>query len=917
MRPKRLIISGWGPYKKKTEIDFTAFEGRGLFLVTGATGAGKTTIFDAITYALYGSLSGEMREKSSVRSDFADADTKTYVELFMSHAGKDYHIIRNPEYERPKKRGKGGNLTREKENAILYLPDEKVIEGTREVNARMQEILVLDYAQFKQITMIAQGEFARLLTASPKDKTRIFRDIFGTGIYERFTQALRLRSNALYDKVKEQRSRLKEDIEILLADSKQEEGAGKDGDMQKAEVTRTLRELTESDNWNYGAIAEELKRLSKETAKAEKQLQQECEALQQQKEILTKEVSEKEQENAQFVRLEQVEQTLLQLKGQEASIEEKRLRYACCRAAEAVSPYRMQMQSAKQVLQEKQAKAEGQKETCERLLAEQSTLFFFEEKRERIAEYLELERQLAEGRVKAAESKRSYRATSQKWEVAKNSFLDKEKIRNSRREVYEEADKIYRHAVVGIAARMLKPGEPCPVCGSIEHPSPAKEEAGLPSEKELQSLKKAYEEAEETLRKAQEAAASLKMLAEEQENRLKEEEKQVEELLMREQKMQEDLFEGQMTGQSVEQPAAHAQEQSAALAAYKEQLLQGSFEEKAAFIQEKTTRLSQIAGMLQSTREQLAATLEEIAQGEKMLAECEAELQKALVQEGFATEQACEDALLSKLEKYGLEQQLDAYKERLTTAKGVKEHLAEILQNKQVTDLTPLYDKADAYRIALVEKQRTWKQVHAFNTEVSKTVAQFAEKQKKMGKAEEEYGFVKDLDNLASGNNAKRLVFEQYVLAGYFEEILRAANLRFFKMTGGRYEMSRVQEAGDGRVKDSLEIQVMDYYTGKARSVKTLSGGESFKASLSLALGMSDVIQALNGGIKVDTLFIDEGFGALDGESLDQACETLVGLVEHNRLIGIISHVPELRERIDSQLVIEKTNSGSSARIHV
>lgn len=178
----------------------------------------------------------------------------------------------------------------------------------------------------------------------------------------------------------------------------------------------------------------------------------------------------------------------------------------------------------------------------------------------------------------------------------------------------------------------------------------------------------------------------------------------------------------------------------------------------------------------------------------------------------------------------------------------------------------------------------------------------------------EEYGYVKDLENLAGGNNSRRLVFEQYVLASYFEEILRAANLRLRQMTSGRYEMSRISEVGDGRVKDSLEIQVLDYYTGKYRSVRTLSGGESFKASLSLALGMSDVIQAMNGGIRVDALFIDEGFGALDAESLDQACDTLVSLAEKNRLIGIISHVPELRERIGQQLMIEKSNSGSRIR---
>jgi len=197
---------------------------------------------------------------------------------------------------------------------------------------------------------------------------------------------------------------------------------------------------------------------------------------------------------------------------------------------------------------------------------------------------------------------------------------------------------------------------------------------------------------------------------------------------------------------------------------------------------------------------------------------------------------------------------------------------------------------------------------------VKKTKRMMGEKLQGMEEASREYGYVKDLENMASGNNARRLVFEQYVLATYFEEILRAANLRFLKMTGGRYEMSRVGEVGDGRVKDNLEIQVLDYYTGKYRSVRTLSGGESFKASLSLALGMSDVIQAMNGGIRVDTLFVDEGFGALDEESLDQACNTLMSLAEKNCLIGVISHVPELRNRIDKQLVIEKTSSGSRVR---
>ena len=207
-----------------------------------------------------------------------------------------------------------------------------------------------------------------------------------------------------------------------------------------------------------------------------------------------------------------------------------------------------------------------------------------------------------------------------------------------------------------------------------------------------------------------------------------------------------------------------------------------------------------------------------------------------------------------------------------------------------------------------------WEQ---FYSELTRTKRLFGEKLEKIEEQSKEYGRIKELENIASGNNAKKLVFEQYVLAGYFEQILRAANVRFRKMTLGRYEMHRSKEVGDGRVKDNLEIEVMDFYTGKLRSVRTLSGGESFKASLSLALGLSDVIQAMHGGIKVDTLFIDEGFGALDSESLDQACATLMSLVETERLIGIISHVQELRERIDKQIVIDKTGSGSTLKLVV
>lgn len=885
MRPEKLIISGWGPYKTKTEIDFTKFDGRGLFLVTGATGAGKTTIFDAITYALYGSLSGEMREKNSVRSDFADADTPTFVELFMCHDGKEYHIVRNPEYTRPKKRVKSGALTKEKENAVLHLPDGRILEGTKEVNAKVQEILVLDYQQFKQITMIAQGEFARLLTAPPKDKTRIFRDIFGTGIYEQFAQALRAKSNELYGKVMEQRHKLEEDVRMLLVNR------------QEQEMTRKLVELTETDNWNYDALQEELDAVLKAAEEREQYLQAECDRMQQETSELTGLVTTKKIENEQIERLQQAKIMLLKLQQQEDSMREKRVVCEQAKLAETLLPYKIKMQTDEDALMRAKSSLERLQENEVQASARLEKLSPFIDQREIWQKYLDACKAFTENQEKEAAVRKSVEKSTAEWAVAKENYLTAEKHCDKKREAYAEAERAYRHAMVGIVAEMLQENKPCPVCGSLEHPHPATKEPGVLTEAELNALKAEVQKAEKILLGEQEKAATLKVLLTEQEKNL--------------QKLQ-----GEMS--VCEKEMAESKEQILRETSFAEDnFWQFNYREKAGYVQEKTELVTKLRATISAAKEHKKETEVEIANRNSAHEDSKRVYLASVKEAGFTDVTAAEAALLEKKEIERLSRELEAYTKELTSVKGVAEHLEETLTNKETHNLQPLYDKAEQLSLNHAEKQKALKQAHAFYEEVKKTTAQFAEKLTHIAKAREEYGYVKDLDNLASGNNAKRLVFEQYVLAGYFEEILRAANLRFRKMTGCRYEMSRVQEAGDGRVKDSLEIQVMDYYTGKSRSVKTLSGGESFKASLSLALGMSDVIQAMNGGIKVDTLFIDEGFGALDSESLDQACETLMGLVEHNRLIGIISHVPELRERIDCQLVVEKTNSGSSVKIRV
>ncbi len=886
MRPEKLVISGWGPYKNKIDIDFTKFNDRGLFLVTGATGAGKTTIFDAVTYALYGNLSGEMREKNSVRSDFADPEMPTFVELFMRHDGKEYHIMRNPEYVRPRKRVKNGALTKEKENAVLYLPDGRILEGTKEVNAKVQEILVLDYQQFKQITMIAQGEFARLLTASPKDKTRIFRDIFGTGIYELFTQALRAKSNELYGKVMEQRHKLEEDVRMLLVNR------------QGQEETAKLFELTESDNWNYDALEAELSAVYKITGDTEKGLQKKCDSLQKENEKLTKTVTEKKMENEQIERLALAKEKLSKLQKDEKSMQEKQVVLNRAKHAETLLPYKVKVQTEKEALDraknnlERLRAGEAQAKTELEKLAP-----FSGENSDMWENYLVICKKLSANKEEAENLEKGVEKTGADWESAKEMFLEAERYCDKEREAYKEAERAYRHAMVGVVARMLQKGKPCPVCGATEHPHPAAEEPGVLTEAELNVLKEEVAKAEKILSEKQGEAAALKTMLAEQEKKLQESLENLE---------------------KAEKEMVSVKEEIISKTSFDEQnFWQMDFSQKERQVQEKRERAMQLQATLEAMAGHIKDAGTDIADREAAWEEGRKGYEEAARQSGFADINEAERAQLDNRQIERLAGELDNYVKELTAAKSVTAHLEEAVGNKKMQDLQSLHEAVKQLGEQYTECQKQLKKAHAFHEEVKKTKLQFAEKLTRIAVAREEYGYVKDLDNLASGNNSKRLVFEQYVLAGYFEEILRAANLRFHKMTGGRYEMSRVQEAGDGRVKDSLEIQVMDYYTGKSRSVKTLSGGESFKASLALALGMSDVIQAMNGGIKVDTLFIDEGFGALDSESLDQACQTLTGLVEHNRLIGIISHVPELRERIDCQMVVEKTNSGSAVKINV
>ncbi len=872
MRPKKLCLCAWGPYKEKEEVDFTKFDNRGIFLITGATGAGKTTIFDAITYALYGSLSGEERDKerNSVRSDFADPQMPTYVELTMEHGGLEYQIRRNPEYLRPKKRSKKADnapvsFTKEKENAILYYPDGRILEGVKEVNHALQELLGLDYSQFKKIVMIAQGEFARLLEASPKEKTRIFREIFGTGIYERFTQGLGVRARKLYGKVMEHKAKLAEDVRLLGVDIYKS--------YWSEEIKQRFLEITAVENWNYEELLNCLEQMKQQATENVLFYKKEYETKDKEVERQTRLIEEQKQINSSLEQLHEIVKEQEQLQALADEYARKSENFVAAQNAGFVEGTEEKLiQLERQIAGNEKEEKETQN-ACKQLEDEAKELKKTVSRADKIRELINQKQMVSKLEAEQKENQKLL-------QTGRTKYLKEEEACRSLKQTYEELERQRRFAAIGLVARLLEVGKPCPVCGSTEHPCPAQISEDIVSEEELDEIKEKLEQREKVLQELHGELLVRKTQVE-----------QAEEIIARE-------------------TAAFSGERDVICQKY----LEIPFKQALTELQAACDRAGNIGGLLQekyANCERLRVQREQLS---KEKSATEKQMSCLLQQYGFETRESYEQAKVPRKERELLGKEIAEYQEKLTANKQLHIHLQDVTKGKCYVDLqdhvNELKERKQKRELAL----KAQKGAEQNRAEVKKTYKLMCEKLDLIEADSKEYGYMKDLENMANGNNSKRLVFEQYVLAGYFEEILRAANIRLRKMTSGRYEMERIGEVGDGRIKDNLEIQVMDYYTGKCRSVRTLSGGETFKASLALALGMSDVIQSMNGGIRVDTLFIDEGFGALDEESLNQACDTLMTLVEKNHLIGIISHVPELRERIENQLIIDKTGSGSTIR---
>ena len=871
MKPVELRISGWGPYKELQTIDFTRMEERGLFLITGATGAGKTTIFDAIMYALYGCMSGEVREKGSVRSDFAKPDTPTFVELSMTHKGESYHIYRNPEYLRPRKRkgADGKELTKEKEKAILTLPDGSSVEGSSEVTRKIEELLCLDYRQFKQISMIAQGEFTKLLTASSQEKTKIFRQIFDTGLYERIAQLLKERSNAIYKEVSGYRHKMDEDVELYhpLEES--------------AEVFATL---VQGEAYDYEAVLAFLKEEKKRIGKEEKEVLAQYQKLEVRTLVLNGKLVEAQKAAELQKSLERETERKQLLDHRKEEMQQKEiLLWKADRAGEIRQQELLCEESAKQIDKIKQQIRHLQEETG---LREQQILTL-----QKLPEYqadfeaaCELKEKLSEQEQESKHNIELCKQLEAQLKQQQEVYLKLEQEELLARQTYEETERRYRHNLAGILSAELEENRPCPVCGSLHHPAPAAvTEEHLTKEKVDQAKKAWLQKQENTMHQHGETMAAK--------GKAEQAKEKGGELLKAIGQMQEQM--DQLPGEIKE-----------LLLKYTRKSFEGEL-----------SRLLQLRVECAEKQEQILTLQEELQQVQELFREREEERDILLTKYGFASREEYQGCLLSKEQIEAGKRELQDYEKNCRANEELLQHLKEQIQELVLADPVKLKEELKE----ALEEKRAVQQMLSKKQEsrnlTERTYSSLKTKLAGLRETMERYSLVKGLDDLANGNNKKRLVFEQYVLISCFEEILYAANLRLQTMSAGRYELRRVRGIVDARSKDNLEMEVLDYYTGKYRSVKTLSGGESFKVSLSLALGMSDVIQAQSGGIRVETMFIDEGFGTLDGESLDQACLVLQGLTESNRLIGLISHVPELSEKIPDQIRIHKTNTGSYAEV--
>lgn len=915
MRPITLTMSAFGPYAAKTVIELDKLGTNGLYLITGDTGAGKTTIFDAITYALYGEASGNTRDVNMFRSKYAEPSTPTEVELTFEYAQKIYTVRRNPEYDRPKARGEG--YTTEKANAELHYPDGRVVTKLKEVNKAIVDIMGIDRSQFTQIAMIAQGDFLKLLLASTEDRKKIFQKIFRTQCYYQLQERLKAETSKLAVEYNQTGDSIRQYIngiachpdDVLML----EVDKAKKGELKNTEAVQLVEKLIKQDAAAQQKVLERIGELDKQKQKIAAQL-----AVAESRKT-TEEKQEKAKENhaRETQRLKRLETEKNEAVAHQPEVQ---------KAVEAIAKLEAQLPEYAE-MQKKQTERTGLQKALEELAQKIKTEEAAAEKLAQSIKDLKAEQALLQnaGAAQAAQKaekdrlaeqqkdlealKKEY-AVYQKLEAqlkkAQADYAQKSEDSGQKRAEYEHKNKLYLDAQAGILAETLTEGVPCPVCGSLEHPHPAQKPENAPTKQELEICKAKAEEAE----KATQAASSKAS------NCIGQVDASRENLRDHGQK-----WLGTDAIEEMERLCCEKQQQTAAALQKAEQQLkeiEKQLGRKAALdqlIPQKEDELEQCKNRRGSYETQQAGDGAKLQAAEKRLKELAEKLSyPSEAEANQALQQLCEKKQAWGKAIQETQKAYDACAENLAALKGMLEGYQKTLQGMEKVDVQAVL----AAQAEADQQKAVWQ---AQKNEISDRLAvngpileNLRPQISQMEETEKRLQCVQALSDTANGklSGKEKIMLETYIQMTFFDRIIRRANVRLMVMSGGQYELKRRVNAENNRSQAGLELDVIDHYNGSERSVKTLSGGESFKASLALALGLSDEIQSSAGGIRLDTMFVDEGFGSLDEESLEQAVNALVGLTQGNRLVGIISHVSELKNRIDKQIVVTKEKSGGS-----
>jgi ATPase involved in DNA repair len=886
----------------------------GLYLITGDTGAGKTTIFDAVTYALYGEASGENREPAMLRSKYAEPDVITEVELTFNYSGKLYTVRRTPEYERPSLRGSA--VVKQKSDAVLILPNERIITKTNDVNIAIRELIGVDREQFRQIAMLAQGEFLRLLLEETPDRIKVFRQIFKTEPYRLLSERLKSDAAAIERECAELRASIKQYIggarlaetELAAAKTPTEllEKLTLQLEADRAYRTRLesglaeLEKALEDVNRAIGR-AEETVRLEKSLSDARGELSLRGPLLSQFEVALTAEYAKQDERDKLSSRI-----TELTLKLPSYEEYDKR-QTEILNAKAALDKY-----SA--TLTERIAAVQSASEALEQLKSELASLSNVGAAKEAVTAQLSRSK---EKRTALTELKNEFAALTEferRLAAAQSAYSKASTEAESRRDEYNRKNRAFLDGQAGILALTLKEGVPCPVCGSPKHPNHAQVLEDAPTEAELDTAKLTADKSAAAERAASADAAGLVELTAAKRGEVA---GKCRSLLTAASTLAAPPGEGLHSAESVlaaitelDTEIAHL---SAALEAEERKLKRKDAletaipvkeNEKNALLAEQSELDQKIASLDGQLREKTASQNElrvklefnDKAKAEEYIAALSVNLRN--LQQAFDTAQKKYDDCAASINV--LTGQVKSFEEQLAGA-PVSDLSKEILQRNNLTSSKDTINRT----LSQVGLRLSANEAAANGVSAQST---------KLAAAEGRYIWVKSLSDTANGtvSGKEKLMLETYVQTAYFERILARANTRFMTMTCGQYEFKRRVAADDMRSQSGLELDVIDHYNGSLRSVRTLSGGESFLASLSLALGLSDEVQSAAGGIRLDTMFVDEGFGSLDEETLRQAINALHSLTAGNRLVGIISHVAELRDRIETQIVVTKDRSGGS-----